>query len=103
MNGSEIHRSEQLYSFGNVRLIQAKNQFGNNIFLDDINIDKKIFANNDAGVIAVNRPATRVCSNSEAPVVVIKNFGKINLTSVRINYQIDGTGAVTTFTGLETS
>jgi hypothetical protein len=96
-----VRKSIDLSSFipsGNVQVqFRAKNNFGNNVFLDDINIDKKIFANNDAGVIAVNRPATRVCSNAEAPVVVIKNFGKINLTSVRINYQIDGTGAVTTF------
>ena len=60
--------------------------------LDDINIDKKIFSNNDAGVIAINKPGGRVCTSSEAPVAVIKNYGKINLTSVKINYQIDGTG-----------
>ena len=76
---------------------RAINQFGNNMHLDDINIDKKIFFNNDAGVIAVNKPANRICTSSDAPVVVIKNYGKINLTSVRINYQVDGTGPVTTF------
>ena len=85
-------------SGGNVQVqFRAINQFGNNMHLDDINIDKKVFNNNDAGVIAINKPAARVCTSSEAPVVVIKNFGKINLTSVRINYQIDGTGPVTTF------
>jgi hypothetical protein len=73
------------------------NQFGNNMHLDDINIDKKVFFNNDAGVIAVNKPGARICTNSDAPVAVIKNYGKINLTSVKINYQVDGTGPVTTF------
>src|SRR5688572_16352913 len=76
---------------------RAINQFGNNLHLDDINIDKKLFPNNDAGVIAVDKPQSRVCVNSIAPEVVIKNYGKINLTSVRINYQVDGTGPVTTF------
>ena len=76
---------------------RAINQFGNNMHLDDINIDKKVFFNNDAGVIAINKPAGRVCTSSEAPEVVIKNYGKINLTSVRINYQVDATGPVTTF------
>ena len=84
-------------STGNIQLqFRAINQYGNNLFLDDINVDKKTFPNVDAGVIAVNKPMTRVCTNSEAPVVVIKNFGKVNLTSVKINYQIDG-GPVATF------
>ena len=73
------------------------NQVGNNMFLDDINIDKKVFPNYDAGVIAINKPDSKNCTSSLAPVVVIKNFGKVNLTSVKINYQVDGTGPVTTF------
>ena len=83
---------------GNIMVqFRAINQFGNNMHLDDINIDKKIFFNNDAGVIAVNKPANRICTSSDAPVVVIKNYGKINLTSVKINYQVDGSGPITTF------
>ena len=96
-----IKKSIDLSSFipqGNIQVqFRAINQFGNNVHLDDINLDKKIFPNNDAGVIAVTKPGSRVCTSSEAPVVTIKNYGKINLTSVRINYQIDGTGPVTTF------
>ncbi len=83
---------------GNIQVqFRAINQFGNNMHLDDINIDKKIFPNNDAGVINILKPDSKVCSSTQAPVVWIKNFGKINLTSVRINYQIDGTGPITTF------
>jgi hypothetical protein len=82
---------------GNIQVqFRAINQFGNNMHLDDINIDKEVFPNNDAGIIAVNKPDARVCTSSQAPVVVIKNYGKVNLTSVKINYQIDGTGPVTT-------
>jgi hypothetical protein len=85
-------------SAGNIQVqFRATNEFGNNMHLDDINIDKKIFKNNDAGVIAINKPDNKVCTSSQAPVAVIKNFGKINLTSVKINYQVDGTGPVTTF------
>jgi hypothetical protein len=95
-----VKKSINLSSFiptGNIQVqFRAINQFGNNMHLDDINIDKKIFPNNDAGVIAVNKPDARVCTNSQAPVAVIKNYGKITLTRVKINYQIDGTGPVTT-------
>jgi hypothetical protein len=83
---------------GNIQVqFRAINQYGNNMHLDDINIDTKIFPNNDAGVIAINKPDAKVCTNSQAPVVVIKNYGKITLTSVKINYQIDGAGPITTF------
>lgn len=96
-----VKKSINLSSFipnGNVQVqFRAINQWGNNVHLDDINIDKKIFPNNDAGVIAISKPTSRICTSSDAPVITIKNYGKINLTSVRINYQIDGVGAVTTF------
>ena len=100
-NNEWTRKSVDISSFipaGNVQVqFRAINQWGNNVHLDDINIDKKIFPNNDAGVIAVNRPAGRVCTPTDTPVVVIKNYGKIPLTSVRINYQIDAVGPITTF------
>jgi len=96
-----IKKSFDLSNFipsGNIMVqFRTINQYGNNMHIDDINIDKKIFFNNDAGVIAVNKPGSRICTSSDAPVVVIKNYGKINLTSVKINYQVDGTSPVTTF------
>ncbi|TAL45870.1 MAG: hypothetical protein EPN92_06915, partial [Chitinophagaceae bacterium] len=72
------------------------NQWGNNIHLDDININKIIFKFYDAGVIAINKPQSRECASSITPEVVIKNYGKTTLTSVKINYTIDG-GPVVTF------
>jgi len=96
-----VKKSIDLSNFipsGNIMVqFRTINQYGNNMHIDDINLDKKIFFNNDAGVIAVNKPGARICTSSDAPVVVIKNYGKINLTSVKINYQVDGTGPVTSF------
>ncbi|HET9747023.1 MAG TPA: choice-of-anchor J domain-containing protein [Chitinophagaceae bacterium] len=95
-----IRKAIDLSSFinaGNIQVqFRAINGYGNNLYIDDINIDKKIFANNDAGVIAINKPDSKACTSSQAPVVVIKNYGKVNLTSVKINYQIDGAGPITT-------
>ena len=76
---------------------RAVNQFGNNMYLDDININKAIFWDYDAGVLSINKPQDRICTNSLAPEVTIKNFGKITLTSVKINYQLDAAGPITTF------
>lgn len=96
-----VQKSVDISSFiasGNVQVkFRSINSFGNNFFLDDINLDKKIFFNNDAGVITINRPFTNICISSEAPVATIKNFGKIPLTSVKINFQVDGVGPIITF------
>jgi len=84
-----------LISSGNVLVqLRTTNQGGNNLLIDDINIDKKIFPNNDAGVILINKPTARICADTARPEVIIKNFGKTLLTSVRINYQLDGTGTI---------
>lgn len=72
------------------------NQKGNNFYLDDILVDKKIFPTVDAGIIAVNNPQSKMCVPSVSPDVVIKNFGKNNLISANINYQVDGAGPVRT-------
>lgn len=93
-------RSLDLSSFVTAKNIIVRfrmlNQKGNNFYMDDIQIDKKIFPNTDAGIVAINNPQNKMCVNSALPVVVIKNFGKNNLTSATINYQVDGTGPVST-------
>lgn len=50
---------------------------------------------NDAGVLAVSSPSGTYCDDQVTPVFTLKNFGLNTLTSVTINWQIDG-GAVQT-------
>ena len=52
---------------------------------------------NDAGIVFINEPLSRICSTRVVPVVTLMNFGSTNLTSVTINYQINGTGTIRTF------
>ncbi len=55
----------------------------------------------DAGVLAVLAPIADVCSSTVTPVVRIKNYGSTNLTSVTVEYRIDGASFTSqTFTGL---
>lgn len=80
---------------GNVQIrFKAINKNGNNFYLDDIALEKKIFPQIDAGIIEIRHPESRLCTNSAVPEVLIKNYGKQPLTSVKINYQLDGTGPV---------
>jgi PKD repeat protein len=48
----------------------------------------------DAQVQSINSPSGTLCVGTHSPVVVIKNNGTTTLTSMTINYQIDG-GAAT--------
>ena len=48
---------------------------------------------NDAGIADVSSPSGSVCDNSITPVVILTNFGGNALTSVTINYDVDGNGS----------
>jgi hypothetical protein len=47
---------------------------------------------NDAGIADVISPAGSICDNSITPVITLTNFGGIDLTTVTINYNVDGNG-----------
>jgi hypothetical protein len=51
---------------------------------------------NDAAISSITAPSGTICASSVTPVVVLYNWGSSALTSVTINWQIDG-GAVNTF------
>ncbi len=56
-----------------------------------------VASDNDASVFSIDVPVDLYdCVQDIQPQVTIRNMGNINLTSVDVNYQIDG-GAVTTF------
>lgn len=50
----------------------------------------------DAGISAINSPATTICSTTFTPNVTIRNYGTNNLTSATINYRIDA-GPIQTY------
>jgi Pregnancy-associated plasma protein-A/Secretion system C-terminal sorting domain len=78
---------------------QSINGYGNNLYLDDINLEKVIFQPIDLKVIAVNKPKN-VCKSTDVPEVVVKNNGKDAITSFTVNWRVDnGTLASKTWTG----
>jgi PKD repeat protein len=50
----------------------------------------------DAGIINIIQPYGTVCDADITPVVVLKNFGMLNLTTVKIRYQVDA-GTIQTY------
>jgi hypothetical protein len=73
-----------------------KNQFGNNIFVDNINVS--LLFKRDIEVIAVNKPAAE-CSGSFTPNVTVRNNGVENVTAFSVSYRVDnGTVQTSNFT-----
>ncbi len=70
---------------------RARSGFGNNLYLDDINLIGTNGLSNDASVIAINSPANEFCTNSFIPQVVVKNEGVSPITSVSVGYRVNTT------------
>ena len=89
-----------LLSTGNIIVaFRNTNRFGNNIFLDNINIRKP--DPGDLQLLSIDQPASIICTPSITPAVTIKNTGSETIASVNISYSIDnGTTLLTTFNGL---
>ena len=74
---------------------EAYNDFGNNIYVDGINVNGfSSFARN-AIVKSVSQPLPAQCTNTITPVVTFGNAGLDTIKTIKVNYQIDG-GAITT-------
>jgi Secretion system C-terminal sorting domain len=74
---------------------ESVNNFGNNIFLDDINIYGKQAAQRDLTIPAIISPSALECNNPFTPQITIRQLGKATITTARVNYQLDG-GTVNT-------
>lgn len=73
---------------GNVLVQMATANFGNQA---THNFCVPVSSNaDDAGVTSINSPTGSYCGTTIDPVVVIQNFGTNTLTTVTINYDIDG-------------
>ncbi|HEU5052918.1 MAG TPA: T9SS type A sorting domain-containing protein, partial [Hanamia sp.] len=73
--------------------------YGNNIFIDNINIKQE--TSRDISVVAVNPPVPTECTNAVTPIATIKNVGISTITGFNVSYSIDkGTPQQTTVSGI---
>lgn len=76
---------------GNIILtFRNTNSFGNNIYVDDIDIETIEFAKNDAVLDRILSPDDIVCSSTLSPEISVINAGKDTLKTLKISYSIDG-------------
>ena len=79
--------------------IRNTNEFGNNIFIDNINIDK-LFGR-DLRMVSLNQPPGILCANATSPSVTVQNVGFLTVTGFKVSYSLDnGTPVTSTFTNL---
>ena len=89
-----------LLSTGNIIVaFRNTNRFGNNIFLDNINIAPP--DPGDLQLLTIDKPDAVICAPSVAPSVTVKNTGSEPVAGFNISYSVDnGAFANTSFTAL---
>ncbi len=73
---------------------ESVNDYGNNIYVDSINVKGFNSIPADASLDTIFQPLPAICSPGLTPVVTITNRGTDSLKSVKITYNIDGGSAV---------
>lgn len=73
--------------------------YGNNIFIDNINIKQE--TSRDVTVVAINPPSPTECTDPVTPVATVKNTGYSTITGFTVSYSIDnGAVAQTSVSGI---
>lgn len=88
-----------LSSGGIIVKFRNTSDFGNNTFIDNINIKQE--TSRDLTVLAINPPSATECAEPVTPVATIKNAGFSTITGFTVSYQV-GNGSLnqTTVTGV---
>ncbi len=93
VDGSSLSSGSIIVVFRNT------SDYGNNIFIDNINIKQQ--TSRDITVEAVNPPSPTECTDPVTPIATVKNVGFSAITGFTISYSIDnGTIAQTTVSGI---
>lgn len=78
------------------------NKFGQNIFLDDIQLTPSALPQRDLGIQQILSPSPRLCINQFKPTIELVNKGRNIITSFRIFLQLnDGQMVNRTYSGLQ--
>jgi Pregnancy-associated plasma protein-A/Secretion system C-terminal sorting domain len=67
------------------------NGFGQNLYLDDINLEVFHYRTNDAAITALSRPYNRLCERTFIPAAELTNKGKDTIKTAKIVFVVDNT------------
>ena len=98
-NQKVVVNSSALSSGSIIVLFKNTSDYGNNIFIDNINIKQE--TSRDITVVAINPPTATECTDPVTPVATVKNVGFSTITGFTISYSIDnGSVQQTTVSGI---
>ncbi len=93
VDGSILTSGNIIIAFRNI------SDYGNNIFIDNINISQE--KSRDLTITSVNPPSPTECEEPTIPVAVVKNVGFSTITGFTVSYSLDnGAPSQTTVTGV---
>jgi hypothetical protein len=84
--GSQMSKSQIVYGMGHQQPPSSYIYTAYNF----INSNASSYALNDSRISAIPSPFDEICTTAFTPSVTIQNKGKNQLTSVTVNYQLDG-------------
>ncbi|MDB5251869.1 MAG: type sorting protein [Flaviaesturariibacter sp.] len=89
-----------ILSSGNlIFYIRNVDDFGNNIFVDNVNVDA--VSKRDIQLVSINTPPSFACAAAITPSVTIRNSGIETITGFKVAYSVDfGTPTTTTVTSI---
>ncbi len=74
----------------NVRIaFIGQNDYGNNLYIDDVEIRVVVQTNNDIAIARIISPASLSCNTSPIPQILVKNTGKNVVSNFLINFSLD--------------
>jgi hypothetical protein len=80
--------------------VKAVNDFGNNIYVDNLALAKVDTKQRNSAILSINKPFGTLCTPDFTPEITIANYGTDTLKTLTINYQVDnGSVATYNFTG----
>jgi Pregnancy-associated plasma protein-A/Secretion system C-terminal sorting domain/CARDB len=73
----------------------GKNGYGQNLYLDNVNIRTVKLLHRDATVSRVTEPYSRLCARTFVPIAEIRNNGIDTLKTLKVSYSLNGATPVT--------
>ncbi len=98
IGGSVLNAGQLQFVFRN------ENDFGNNIFIDNIRIEPVELVEKDLQLLSINQPKHIICDGKISPSILVKNAGSETITGFNLGYRIDNENIITKeFTGFNLS
>jgi hypothetical protein len=75
---------------------ESVNDYGNNIYIDSINVVGFTAKAKNAAVISIAQPLSAICTTGFTPTATIVNLGLDTITTIKVSYKIDDGAEITT-------